>query len=186
MRALRGVRARARLRLRGRALGLGGGEHAGPLPHGVPYGAVERSRVDDAQHGQQIRVDDGVLHALRRHGGAFAPMGGIYKTDVYALARWRNERALERGDVAPIPENVLLKAPSAELSLDQSDEGSLGIDYATLDRILIEHVERGRSVDQLVEEGFDRDQVEDVVVRAASYSFKRALEPPYPTEAFYA
>lgn len=118
--------------------------------------------------------------------GAFAPMGGIYKTDVYALARWRNERALERGDVAPIPENVLLKAPSAELSLDQSDEGSLGIDYATLDRILIEHVERGRSVDQLVEEGFDRDQVEDVVVRAASYSFKRALEPPYPTEAFYA
>ena len=35
--------------------------------------------------------------------GAFAPMGGIYKTDVYALARWRNERALERGDVAPIP-----------------------------------------------------------------------------------
>ncbi len=69
--------------------------------------------------------------------GAFAPLGGLYKTDVYALARWRNERALERGDVAPIPENVLLKAPSAELSLDQSDEGSLGIDYATLDRILI-------------------------------------------------
>lgn len=53
--------------------------------------------------------------------GAFAPMGGIYKTDVYAVARWRNDCALELGEIAPIPENVLVKPPSAELSADQSD-----------------------------------------------------------------
>ena len=118
--------------------------------------------------------------------GAFAPMGGIYKTDVFAIARWLDERAQERGEVAPIPENVLVKPPSAELSAGQSDEESLGVDYATLDAILIEHIERERSVDEIVREGFAREVVESVVSRAASYAFKRALEPPYPSARFYA
>lgn len=118
--------------------------------------------------------------------GAFAPMGGIYKTDVYAVARWRNDCALELGEVAPIPENVLVKPPSAELSADQSDEESLGVDYATLDRILVEHIERGRDVEEIAGMGFDRAQVAEVVSRAASYAFKRAMEPPYPMADFYA
>ncbi len=95
--------------------------------------------------------------------GAFAPMGGIYKTDVYAVARWRNDCATRAWRDCPIPENVLVKPPSAELSADQSDEESLGVDYATLDRILVEHIERGRDVDDIAGMGFDRAQVAEVV-----------------------
>ena len=117
--------------------------------------------------------------------GAFAPIGGLYKTDVYAVARARNARAEERGETAPIPDHVLTKPPSAELSPGQEDERSLGIDYATLDAMLVAHVERGADVDALVAAGFDPVLAENVVRRTAAYAFKRALEPPYPTTAFY-
>lgn len=113
--------------------------------------------------------------------GAFAPIGGLYKTEVFALSRWRNEEAAGRGEVPPIPENVLIKPPSAELSPDQSDEASLGIDYNTLDAILIGLNEDGKSLDELVAAGFSRSQTSMVANRYAAYGFKRALEPPFAT-----
>ncbi len=112
--------------------------------------------------------------------GAFAPIGGVYKTDVFALARWRNAEAAACGEVPPIPENVLVKPPSAELAPGQEDETSLGIDYATLDAILVAFVELGKSIDEIAGEGHARSQVEQVVSRYEAYAFKRALEPPYP------
>ncbi len=118
--------------------------------------------------------------------GAFAPMGGVYKTDVYAMARWRNDHAIGNGQVAPIPENVLIKPPSAELSLNQSDEASLGIDYPTLDRILIDYVEHGLTAEAIADQGFDHAQVERTIARAEAYAFKRVMEPPFPEEDFYA
>lgn len=118
--------------------------------------------------------------------GAFAPIGGLYKTDVYAVARWRNRKAAEEGEVLPIPVNVFVKPPSAELSPDQRDEASMGIDYATLDRILVAALEQGRTPDELEEAGFNRGQVDYVLGRTASYAFKRAMEPPFPAERFYA
>ena len=90
--------------------------------------------------------------------GAFAPLGGVYKTDVFAMARWRNRRAVEEGTCGPIPVNVFVKPPSAELAPDQEDEKSLGVDYATLDRILIAYVEEGRDAAAIVaESGLSRD-----------------------------
>ena len=117
--------------------------------------------------------------------GAFAPIGGLYKTDVYAVARWRNDHAEARGEEPPIPEHVLVKPPSAELSPGQSDEASLGIAYAELDPILIAAMERGESAEQIAAAGFDRAQVDSVLRRAAAYAFKRALEPPFPDTRFY-
>lgn len=117
--------------------------------------------------------------------GAFAPLGGLYKTDVFAVARWRNRRAQEHGDVPPIPANVFVKPPSAELAPGQEDEKSLGIDYDTLDRILKASVEQGLSADAIAAEGIDRSLVESVVARTAANAFKRALEPPYPGTLFY-
>ena len=110
--------------------------------------------------------------------GAFAPLGGLYKTDVYALARWRNDEAARQGRPAPIPENVLAKAPSAELSPDQSDETSLGVDYPTLDRLLRRHVEEGAARDDLVTEGFPEELVDRILATVQATAFKRALEPP--------
>lgn len=117
--------------------------------------------------------------------GAFAPLGGIYKTQVFEIARWRNEEALRLGDIQPIPERVLIKPPSAELSPDQSDEKSLGIDYPTLDSILIRYVEHGESISDICNAGFLRKQVEDVIARYEANAFKRNQEPPYPTTDFY-
>lgn len=125
--------------------------------------------------------------------GAFAPLGGVYKTDVFAMARARNRRAAEAGEVLPIPVNVFVKPPSAELAPDQEDEKSLGIDYATLDRILVASVEEGRDAPAIVS-ALERDGlasaeaarlVDYVLSRTAANAFKRALEPPYPEAPFY-
>ena len=112
--------------------------------------------------------------------GAYAPIGGLYKTDVYAVSRWVNTRAEAAGQVAPIPEHVLVKPPSAELAPGQQDEASLGTTYAELDKLLIDYKERGKSVEQLIADGYDAAEVERVTKRVESYAFKRALEPQFP------
>lgn len=117
--------------------------------------------------------------------GAFAPIGGLYKTDVFALARWVNERAVAEGKVPPIPEHIIAKPPSAELSPGAEDEKALGIDYATLDQILIAHFEQGKSAEEIVAAGFDPDEVAYAIRRTNSYAFKRAVEPPFPDAKFY-
>jgi NAD+ synthase (glutamine-hydrolysing) len=117
--------------------------------------------------------------------GAFAPLGGLYKTDVFALARWVNERAQAKGEVAPIPEHIINKPPSAELSPGAEDEKSLGIDYATLDQILIAHFEQGLPEEEIVAQGFNAEEVSYAISRTHSYAFKRAVEPPFPQDKFY-
>lgn len=121
--------------------------------------------------------------------GAFAPLGGLYKTDVYAVGRARNERAAAAGEVPPIPEHVFVKPPSAELAPGQQDEKSLGIDYATLDRILIGYFEQWKPVEEIAASDLPvpqtPEQVQAIVDRASKWDFKRAMEPPFPHEKFY-
>ena len=116
--------------------------------------------------------------------GAFAPIGGLYKTDVFELAGWRNRKAEASGQIPPIPQNVLEKPPSAELSPDQTDEGSLGVDYATLDRILVAHVERGCSDMDAETPNIDPDLIDRILQKHASMEYKRAMEPPFPRIAY--
>ena len=118
--------------------------------------------------------------------GAFAPIGGLYKSTVYEVARACNQEFERRVGLAPIPEHVFTKPPSAELAPGQEDEQSLGMDYNALDRILVGYFEKGRSVEDLVGQGQSLQDVERVVSRARSYAFKRAMEPPYPSVDFYA
>lgn len=118
--------------------------------------------------------------------GAFAPLGGVYKTDVYAMARWRNRKAASDGDEGPIPMNVFLKPPSAELAPGQSDERSLGIDYETLDKLLVAAVEQGQPLERAAAfASVDVVRARDILARAKAYEFKRAMEPPYPAAPFY-
>lgn len=117
--------------------------------------------------------------------GAFAPLGCLYKTDVFAVARWRNAAAQEAGQVPPIPEHVLVKPPSAELSPGQEDEKSMGLPYAVMDRILVGYYEQGRSAQQIAEGDLDLEQVQGVIRRAEGYAFKRAMEPPFPQDKIY-
>ncbi|MCL2680851.1 MAG: NAD(+) synthase [Coriobacteriia bacterium] len=67
--------------------------------------------------------------------GAFAPLAPLYKTWVFELAHFRNQRATAAGKTAPVPSSILEKAPSAELSPGQTDQAELG-PYNQLDGLL--------------------------------------------------
>ena len=78
--------------------------------------------------------------------GGFAPIGDVYKCDVFKMCIAKNlqERRMFENNEDVIPQNVISRAPSAELTENQTDEESLGVDYATLDAILREHVDSNK------------------------------------------
>lgn len=109
--------------------------------------------------------------------GALGVIGDLYKGDVYALSRRIDAEAEATGRVAPIPEHILTKAPSAELRPGQKDSDSLP-DYPVLDAILVRLVEGGMSSAEVVAEGFDAATVERVCRLLLSGDFKRFQLPP--------
>ena len=105
--------------------------------------------------------------------GGFALIRDLFKHEVYALCRWRNT-------LSPvIPENVLNKAPSAELRHDQRDEDSLP-PYEVLDPILESYIERDEGVDEIVARGFDERVVVGVMALVDRAEYKRRQAPPGP------
>jgi len=104
--------------------------------------------------------------------GGFAPLKDVFKTRVYELARWRNER----DDAPVIPEAVLTKAPSAELRPGQTDQDTLP-PYGALDAILAMYVEDDRSVDEIAAMGHDRATVERVTHMVDAAEYKRRQGP---------
>jgi len=109
--------------------------------------------------------------------GGFAPIKDIYKTDVWALARWRNEVAGKRGEAAPIPVNSIEKEPSAELRPDQKDTDSLP-DYLLLDRVLTAYVDDDQGSEALIAAGFDEALVRRVIAMVDKAEYKRRQYPP--------
>ena len=109
--------------------------------------------------------------------GGFAPIKDIYKTDVWALARWRNEVAGKRGEAAPIPVSSIEKEPSAELRPDQKDSDSLP-DYLLLDRVLTAYVDEDQGSTALIAAGFDEALVRRVIAMVDKAEYKRRQYPP--------
>ena len=109
--------------------------------------------------------------------GGFAPIKDIYKTDVWALARWRNEVAGKRGEATPIPVNSIAKEPSAELRPDQKDSDSLP-DYLLLDRVLTTYVDDDQGSEALIAAGFDEALVRRVIAMVDKAEYKRRQYPP--------
>jgi NAD+ synthase (glutamine-hydrolysing) len=109
--------------------------------------------------------------------GAIAPIGDLYKTEVYALARHLNALAERRGDAGLIPEPILDKAPSAELRLDQKDQDSLP-EYALLDAILKLYIEENKTSAEIVSLGFDPKVVVEVLGMTARAEYKRRQAAP--------
>lgn len=110
--------------------------------------------------------------------GGFNPIKDLYKTEVYRLARLRNGWK-PHGALGPdgrvIPENILVRAPSAELRENQRDQDSLP-PYDVLDRILERLVEREQPIAEIVAAGFDRDLVVKVdrMLNLAEYKRRQA------------
>ena len=111
--------------------------------------------------------------------GGFAPIKDIYKTDVWALARWRNEVARGRGEAEPIPVNSIEKEPSAELRPGQKDTDSLP-DYLLLDRVLTAYVDEDQGSAALIAAGFDEALVRRVIAMVDKAEYKRRQYPPGP------
>jgi NAD+ synthase (glutamine-hydrolysing) len=105
--------------------------------------------------------------------GGFSPLKDVYKMMVYRLCRYRNRIA--GYDI--VPEAILTKAPSAELRPDQKDEDSLP-PYEMLDKILESYVEQEQSVDEIVEQGFDREIVQKVARLVDVNEYKRRQAAP--------
>ena len=157
----------------------------------------EGTKIDETEENLQARIRGNVLMALSNKfghlvlttgnksemsvgyatlygdmAGGFAVIKDVPKTMVYELAERRNRQATK----AVIPKRIVDRAPTAELRPNQKDEDSLP-PYAILDPILKAYVEDDRSVDEMVEMGFDRKTVLRVVGMVDRSEYKRRQAP---------
>ena len=98
--------------------------------------------------------------------GGIGVLGDCYKLQVYALARYINR------DKEIIPENIITKAPSAELRPGQKDSDSLP-DYSILDKILYQYIEQSKGPDEIKEQGFEATLVDRVLKMVNMNEYKR-------------
>jgi len=103
--------------------------------------------------------------------GGFSVLKDVYKTTVYKLSEWRNQK----GEV--IPKRMLTKAPTAELREGQRDEDSLP-PYAVLDAVLRGLIERRLGVAELVAEGLEEKMVARVAQMVIGAEYKRRQSAP--------
>lgn len=103
--------------------------------------------------------------------GAIGVIGDVYKTQVYQLAHYINK------DGIVIPENSIVKPPSAELRPGQKDSDSLP-DYDILDKILFQYIELKQSSSAIIAQGYDEALVRRVIKMVNTAEFKRYQTPP--------
>lgn len=103
--------------------------------------------------------------------GGFAVLKDIPKTLVYRLAKYRNQ-------ISPvIPERVITRAPSAELAPEQTDQDTLP-DYELLDAIINLYIEQDKDPEEIISEGFNKEDVLHVVKLINRNEYKRRQAPP--------
>ena len=105
--------------------------------------------------------------------GGFALLKDVFKTDVFRLAKYLNERAGKE----LIPQSIIDRAPSAELRDNQLDEDSLP-PYPELDRVLEAYVELDQSREDLTSDGFDPEVVDRALAMIDRAEYKRRQAPP--------
>lgn len=93
---------------------------------------------------------------------AINPLGDLYKTQIFELARHLN-----------VPKEVIDKKPSADLWEGQTDEEEMGITYAGVDKFLFEKIDERRSDDELIKMGFEKTFVEKINRMISRNQFKR-------------
>lgn len=103
--------------------------------------------------------------------GGISILGDVYKSDVYKLAHYINR------EKEIIPNNSIIKPPSAELRPDQKDSDSLP-EYEILDKILFEYIELQKTYDEIVANGWEKSLVERIINLVDSNEYKRYQAPP--------
>ncbi len=130
--------------------------------------------------GNKSEVSVGYATLYGDMNGGYNPIKDIYKTEVFALSRWRNENKPADAlgpDGAVIPENIIDKPPSAELRPDQKDEDSLP-PYDALDDILFALVEDERGVDEIIARGHAAETVKRIEHLLYISEYKRRQAAP--------
>lgn len=112
--------------------------------------------------------------------GGYNPLKDVYKTTAFDLCRWRNQH-LPTSAMGPmgvvIPDNIITKPPTAELREDQKDEDSLP-PYERLDAILRALVDEEKSVKDLLDQGFDKEELARIEHLLYIAEYKRRQAPP--------
>ena len=103
--------------------------------------------------------------------GGLMPIGNVYKSKLFELAEWLNSRGKQ-----VLPDEVISRAPSAELSDGQKDEDSLP-PYDVLDGILELYCDKKKSEKKIIAAGYDAKTVEWVINQYHKMAFKRAQMP---------
>ncbi len=132
--------------------------------------------------GNKSELGQGYCTLYGDMAGGYAPLGDLYKMEVYALAKAYNHRH----GIEAVNQSTLTKPPSAELAPDQKDEDSLP-PYPVLDEILRLHIEGGLDATEIIAKGHDSSTVNEVLTRLARNEHKRWQMPPAPrvsTRAF--
>ncbi|MEI6385811.1 MAG: NAD+ synthase [Spirochaetota bacterium] len=109
--------------------------------------------------------------------GALAPIGDLFKTEVFALARYINAKHVREGRIAPIPEAIITKPPSAELRPNQTDQDSLP-PYGILDEILSLYIVENLTLEEIAASGFEESLVAKIIGMVARAEYKRRQAPP--------
>jgi NAD+ synthase (glutamine-hydrolysing) len=154
-----------------------------PLFNGTPFGVAEeniqsRSRGNllmaiankfgyvllNTSNKSELATGYGTLYGDM--AGGLSVIGDLYKTQVYALARYINRKQ------EIIPENILIKAPSAELRPNQKDSDSLP-EYDQLDKLLYFYIERRKGPGEIVDMGFDEALVRKTLRMVNLNEYKR-------------
>lgn len=95
---------------------------------------------------------------------AFLPIGDLYKTQVFVLARYLN-----------IPEKIIARKPSADLWPDQTDEGEIGFTYKELDEILYRWVDLRMKPEEIEKAGYSRGKIDRIISMIKGSHFKRTM-----------
>lgn len=129
--------------------------------------------------GNKSEMSTGYCTLYGDMAGGFAVIKDVFKTEVFALARWRNANDPFGTGLDPIPERIITRPPSAELRPDQKDQDSLP-DYEVLDAIVSRYMENNESISSIVAEGFAPADVERVTRLIQINEYKRRQAPVGP------
>jgi len=122
--------------------------------------------------GNKSEIMTGYFTLYGDASGALAPLGSIYKMQVYELADYVNKKYKKE----IIPRRIFEKKPSAELKHNQTDQDTLP-EYLILDKILELYLDKRKSEKQIIAAGFAAATVKKVIRRVKNSEFKRTQIP---------
>jgi len=123
--------------------------------------------------GNKSEMSTGYATLYGDMAGGFAVIKDVPKTMVYKLAEYRNRKA----GYDLIPQNILIKPPTAELRKDQKDTDTLP-EYELLDRILYFYIEKYLTYGEILKKGFDKETIKRVISMVDKSEYKRRQAPP--------